>query len=204
MDLNDDGFDDLISGGNSPGNVYLFKGSPTGFKARESIPEDEAGLMLTSPAYFVDWDGDGDLDMFLGCKEGGVYYNANLGDKKQFKFGKREPVLVNGKPIELGIKTRVISVDWDSDGILDLVVAGDLAVDGDPGHVMFYRGRKDRSLADGVPLIPGKAQPIVGYRPWPHFVDWNKDGALDVLFGSVEAIEGGGIKGYVYLFLRKK
>ena len=71
----------------------------------------------------TDWDGDGDLDLIIGSTAGTVSVNLNQGNKTSFKFGKRQPVQgVDGKPLRVCQKSDPLPVDWDGDGVLDLLV----------------------------------------------------------------------------------
>lgn len=80
------------------------------------------------------------------------------------------------------IHSRVDVVDWNHDGLLDLLVGGS------KGQVLFYRnlGTKINPvfgpprlvlLDDGRPLD-------VGWSSAPRAIDWNQDGKLDLLSGA--------------------
>src|SRR5437763_13455782 len=81
------------------------------------------------------------------------------------------------------ICTRPFAADWDGDGHLDLVV-GNFA-----GTFYWFKGQgKGKFLpkpeliksADGTPLR------IKGAHSDPFVVDWDGDGALDIISGSSE------------------
>lgn len=211
MDLNGDGILDVTSGQYWPGIITFFEGTATGLKKGVVIPEqgvpsksDSRMQFAQSTHSFVDWDGDGDLDMVIGTVQGEVYLNLNGGSAKQYKFGKRIPIMAGDKPMKVGHKSDPVCVDWDGDGQLDLLVGDDFA------GVTFFKGlpsgpNQARTFEPGVPLIPGLTKVVPGYRARLAVADWNNDGKLDLLVGNCEETTDKERKltGHVYLFLRK-
>lgn len=201
LDLNGDGIMDLVSGEYSPGDVYWFQGTPTGFLPRQVLAEEKSGVAeldrMMSTVHFTDWDGDGDQDMVLGNVKGKVFLNLNAGSRTEPRFGKRVELMAGGAPMGTGLeKTDPFVTDWDGDGVRDLLVGDEWA------HVWFFRGKPGGTFERGQPLIPGRAKLVPGYRLRIHVTDWNEDGKPDLLVGSCEEV-GGRTTGFLYLFLRE-
>lgn len=175
----------------------------------------------TSPS-FGDLDGDGDLDLVTGGG-GGLRVSMNVGTRKAPRFGPRmllrdpagKPLMVrthsaeqvervaNSEPSKWNypelnpagdFKTQPTLVDWDRDGLLDLLV-GDSNYFPNSGGVHFFRGLGGAVFAPGVQLMTadnksGKWLPGDGPRVFP--TDWNNDGIPDLLIGvGVPTLHGG-------------
>lgn len=149
VDYDADGDLDLVVG-NFEGTFYWFAGEGKGKFNPQSTRIDRGGKALKIASYhsdpfFVDWDGDGDLDMLSGDAEGGVSWSKN-------SAGKGKPISL--EPFELLIKggnkpdrwaddqavpgdsSRVWVDDLNGDGKLDLVIGDHVIVkspvDGNP------------------------------------------------------------------------
>jgi len=197
VDLNGDGIRDIVSGSLSPGSIYWFEGTGEGFREKKELPEETSEFKRNaSTATFFDWDNDGDLDMLVGNIYGNVGWSENRSANGRLRFGPRTDIeLENGSFEAPGGDSQAYPVDWDADGMIDLLVAcGD-------GSVMFFRG-KGRS-DEGLPTFEkGKvliSSGTLGIRVkvFPH--DWNEDGHLDLLVGDRKRPEGG----FLYIYLRK-
>lgn len=209
-DINADGILDLASGQYSPGIVTLFQGISDGFKPGVTIPEllgpverDAGGAHpALACASFADWDADGDLDLVFGSASGAVYLNSNLGAPTQPRFGWREPLLADGLQIRVAPKSDPLVVDWDQDGVLDLLIADEHA------NITFFRGRRPQpsgapALAAGIRLQIGSETALVpGYRLRIAACDWNSDGKVDLIAGNC-VLDNGTVTGHVYALLKK-
>ncbi len=145
-----------------------------------------------------DLSGSGLFDMVLGNGTGTLLWYQNHGKKGQPLFDTAELLCTeDGTPIDVGWTSAPEIVDWDGDGLLDLIVGAEKE------SVLFYKNVGDKHhpvfrlmgplQADGKPLrVPhnfcdmdpqNKIYPV-DYEPVPHVVDWNGDGKLDLLAGG--------------------
>lgn len=201
MDLNDDGYADLISG-SWPGDVYWYEGGTGGLGEQKVIlePKQADEIRYASAAFFVDWDRDGDFDMLVGNERGQVLWAENIGTPAEFEFGPRMAVEVQERLMNpVGRDTHPIAADWDNDGILDLLVGND------DGEVIFFRGV---SHSQGSPPVLHESQPLLpkytfGKRMKLMVHDWNEDGRMDLLIGNLDVDENGAA-GYVLIMLRDR
>ena len=143
MDLNGDGHMDILSGSYSaeglPEMAGLFQvlwGQEGGkFKKAEPLAGTDDQVLIIQPAgdtkkdkdiarictrpTAVDFDADGDLDLFVGNFEG-TYYLFRGEGKGKFS-PKSELVKRDGKPLSTGNHSDPFFSDLDQDGDLDLI-----------------------------------------------------------------------------------
>jgi hypothetical protein len=188
VDLDKDGHGDLLSGG-WDGELWVFRGAGGGkFEAREEL-KDAKGKVIkpgsASTVHAVDWDGDGDLDLFAGNIDGDVLYHANEGSDAEPRYAEAEAVKAGGRTIKVpGGDSGAVAVDWDGDKTLDLLLGcGD-------GSVQWCRGKPDTSPIElEAPEVLVKAPEGswgsgTGVRAKVCAADCNGDGKLDLLLGS--------------------
>ena len=167
---------------------------------------------------FGDLDDDGDYDLIVGGSSGGLRVSENVGGRTNPSFTMRQLLLdIDGQPLQTrpyterqfqiarsdgllapasDFKTNPLAVDWDRDGVLDLLVT-DSYRKPDSRAVSFFRGVKTpdgHRFEPGVDLLPAedgaKALPGSGQRVYVD--DWNLDGVNDLIIGaSVATVNGG-------------
>lgn len=134
-DMDQDGDLDLVLGTRTS-SVEIFENTGTRKKpvySEESKPlKTRSGNPLKgSNAHMADWDGNGALDLVLGSEYGGVHWYPNLGTTQQPEFGEKQVLIAEGKfkrrileegPEGAGSRTKVFVVDYDGDGLSDLLV----------------------------------------------------------------------------------
>ena len=68
-----------------------------------------------------DWDNDGKKDIVTGEYEGVIYFYPNIGLHDDPDFGPREQLQAGGKVLDVGDASRIDIVDWNNDGLLDIL-----------------------------------------------------------------------------------
>src|SRR5262249_4135057 len=158
-DLNGDGKMDIVSGSYTPGDIYWFQATEKGFAAGQVIPETTPSTVTRSASAVsvADWDGDGKLDLLIGNIMGEVYWLKNEGTKTALRSGARQPIYAGGSPLKVeSSDTHRVAVDWDGDGVLDLLVGCG------GGGVLFCRGERN---GDGPPTLHAPVRLLAGGKP---------------------------------------
>jgi hypothetical protein len=143
----------------------------------------------------VDIDGDGHRDFISGSYS---RMDQDMAGLFQVLYGKGDGTFrkaevlkgTDGKPLIIPAKgdsqvtekicTRPFAVDWDGDGNLDLIV-GNFS-----GTFYWFKGQGKGKFAPTPELLKSGGVPlrIPGAHSDPFVIDWDGDGALDLLSGS--------------------
>ncbi len=189
-DLNNDGIQDAFIG-NEAGEIHFF--SNTGTTTAPNFVEDAvnnpfSGVAIGSNAvpFFVDIDGDNDIDAFIGNKAGTIDFYQNDGTINSPMFALQAPADNPLDAVNTGTFAAPNFVDIDKDGDIDAFVAFNASMGG-PGQIAFYRN-DGTNLAPSFTLITGAASPTnalpIGRNPLISFADNDQDGDLDLFVGS--------------------
>lgn len=133
----------------------------------------------------VDWDGDGFVDIIAGDEDGKVSLLRNTGTLADGvpTFTTPRFLQQEARYVDFGALTTPRVVDWDGDG-LDDIVSGNAA-----GHIGFFKNlggdepkwqKAELLQADGetIRILPPDAR-------WGYVAidvaDWDQDGLLDIL-----------------------
>jgi hypothetical protein len=214
VDWDQDGNLDILSGcywtdGAKAGHIMMLKGKGTiDFAAAVSLKNtrgdplenaklgendnDDQILTICTQQHAVDYDGDGDLDLVVGCFGPNFYLYENTGGTG--------PPAISETPVELPIKSTSYHsaphlVDWDSDGDLDLLSGsseGGVLISENAGtrqkpiwapfrQLIPPSNKHEQSTVSGEEIAPSPST-----RVWA--TDWNGDGHLDLLLGDSATI----------------
>ena len=127
-DLNGDGLDDMVVGGNTAQKAFLYFQDSTGrFTAKYFNSDDSPQSHEDAAAALFDADGDGDPDIYLAAggarfKPGSPQYNDRLwlNDGK----GRFTEAPTGSIPALSTSKSQVRPADFDGDGRTDLLLTG--------------------------------------------------------------------------------
>jgi len=161
----------------------------------------------------ADWDGDGVLDIMLNSTRGEIVWCRSIGTRQKPSFAHPEPVAVewNGAQPEMKYgwlkpygsknlltqwRTTPYMIDWNRDGLMDLVVI-------DPeGRLAWYERAErngQRVLLPPKRVFVDEKGEALGFSGWDGngngrggntgrrkfcFVDWDGDGRLDIIANS--------------------
>lgn len=207
-DWDGDGVLDIITG-NSEGRLIFFKNRGTNldpsfgsgeymkmggeeFCVRAGYYELQ-GPMESCWGYLCptvfDWDGDGLLDIVFSYNEGKYMYMPNIGTATNPELGTPRTIYLDG--MELYGVWRVRPAIERIDGRVAMII-----MDGDNALHLYWQ-TSPTSVEDGgkVRLIDGnfitghnnREETVVQYgRGKLNFVDWDSDGDLDLLVGTVK------------------
>jgi FG-GAP-like repeat len=183
-----------------PAGTTPWKASPRGFLGDGGLRTTQVGSSTTGTIHtridVDDWDGDGLADIIAGNARGGMAWYKNIGTATQPEYGtSRLLFTTDGKPMDVGWSSTPKVVDWDGDGVKDIISSGER------NRIVWYKNtgtNTDRRFeykglvrtSDGQPLIlPVTPNPdiptiTVDYYSILDVVDYNNNGRKDLFAGG--------------------
>lgn len=123
-------------------------------------------------------DNDGDFDLLVGDRNGGVWYYENIGTKTDPVLTNRGPLTAGSGKLDVGFNSCPDVADWNGDGLPDLIVGSESY------NIWLYLNRG----GDGsIPQFEERRLLISStylFRSHPRAVDFDNDGIIDLLSGS--------------------
>ncbi len=212
VDFNADGIMDIFTA-TFDGSPWVSYGSKEGFAKPAHVMDNEGSRIFLSQywdydtkkwtnhdrtggksakahaisAVAFDWDADSDLDIIMGDRAGGLWICINEGSAKEPKFATGSTQLMVGdKPLSASGKiTNPRVVDWDADGLIDIVVGTF------EGKVLWFRntGEKGKPKLEAAKTLLDKSsssedQPCPDTGWYIDVLDYNGDGKLDIVVGA--------------------
>ena len=167
-----------------------------------------------------DWNHDALPDLVVNSIWGRVIWHPNVGNRSEPKLGASQPVEVEwpstspkpawnwwspeGMQLVTQWRTTPVIVDWNKDGLNELVIPDH------QGYLALFERKKDKegrlSLLQGQRIFTeGNGHPIAfnhrfAGKSGPRkidVVDWDRDGDFDILLNSINAdlYRNDGVKG---------
>lgn len=174
VDFDNDSLFDLLVG-DAAGQLTLFPAMQLTSRGQLYFqPGKSLGLPVMPGAvpFVADWNNDGRKDLLVGQADGTVKLFLNAGQEATPAFGAGQDLVVVGTVLNVGGKAAPVVLDFDRDGVKDLVV-GNAA-----GQVLAFRNEgTDAAVQLAAPVLLAQFAAAVV----PASVDWDADGWRDLL-----------------------
>lgn len=143
----------------------------------------------------VDWDEDGRKDLLVGQADGTVKIFMNVTDNNAPAFDAGQNIRVGDENVftlDVGKRATPVLVDWDNDGMLDIVAGG---LDG--GIHIYYNCGCGGSVPPRFYTSPpeglfaqdsGHDLMVLKGRSSPVIMDFDGDGKKDILTGNTDGM----------------
>ncbi|KJV05738.1 FG-GAP repeat domain-containing protein [Methylocucumis oryzae] len=181
-DIDGDGDLDVFVGGKYGDTTFL---KNIGSTTSPQFVLQANNLGITDVGYdaspsFADIDSDGDLDAFVGNKDGDVKFFRNTGSAETSTFVAQK---ANFGLANVSAKASPTFVDIDNDGDLDAFVGK-----ASGGTVSFFRNTGTATTAKFVSETNDFGLKGLSANTNPDFADWDGDGDLDAIVSDFFSI----------------
>ncbi len=198
---------DLLPPGKEPDRLPRRGFIGDGTERTEQVAPHTHGLLL-SRCDVADWNGDGLVDILVGGEIGGIVWYPNCGTKHKPYYPYSKLMFTDdGKPLDVGFSATPLVIDWDGDGVQDLVCGAEwnravwyknIGSNAEPRLVykgLIYTDDGNPFQLPYKPVLPRIYGDIykTDYHPVLTAADINGDGRVDIL-------AGGYVTGRIYFF----
>jgi len=193
-DYDHDGLQDLLVG-TSDGKVFFYRNTNS---TTQPVLEPgralsaggwplQAGIGSRATPYVHDWNEDGLADLLCGTGGGAVLLYVNTNTASVPAYPREVRLQAGGVELTLGIRAVPRVMDWDGDGLKDLVASSDAGVywcrNTNHNATPILQG----PVALQVPTPSGTLANIqTGGRMRLDLSDWNNDGVPDLILGNLD------------------
>ena len=166
--------------GNMQGDLYLIPNNGTNAEPAYGAPRkfEAGGQPIKAPHHgdsqpvAADWDGDGLLDLIVGWGDGSVVWYRNVGSRTEPKLAKGVTLVKrapwpnyddNAPPsrdVKPGVRAKVCVVDWNGDGLLDLLVGDFGGIYGEKAQLSEQDKRLEQEADRKMQELQRKMQPF--------------------------------------------
>ena len=174
VDVDGDGDMDAVIGKNDGLLSYYNNDGGVFTEVSSGSPFENINVTEKAAPSFADWDGDGDMDLIVGNKDGILDYYVNEGGVYTAATPESNPF----GHITIELNTAPAIGDMDDDGDLDLIVGND------KGLVRYFRNDPDTLMhipTNTIGLTNEEGFENLNYT----FIDADGDGDMDAYAGEI-------------------
>jgi hypothetical protein len=134
----------------------------------------------------VDWTGDGHLDVLIGGRDGQVRLYEGIPTLAAPVLTYAGNLQASGVTIDVGNNSAPCVVDWNDDGLPDLLVGAEGSSSGTVPTLRLYLngGTPTSPLLTTYSYVEYGGNDITEYRCTPHVADLNDDDRKDLVTGN--------------------